>query len=184
MNLGSASTPRAGNPETTSRREAGTRLSGPWLLVARVGWLSLVAFTLSVSATSLPLYMAQLRTVSGNGVYISWQLFPDNAQVLQHMGISLDVYAAWATILSVAAALVWVAVGGLLFWRKSDDWMALLVAFWLIQWGVGFTRGLLDPSGLIGLCLNLLNGATFFLVLSLFPSGRFVPRWIGWLMLT
>ncbi len=183
MNLGSASTQRATSTETKGPSEAGTRLSGRWLLIARMGWIALVAFTLSVSGASLPLYMAQLRTVSGEGVYIPWQLFPDNAQALQHLGISLDVYAAWATALSAAPALVWVAVGGVLFWRKSDDWIALLVALSLFLWGAGFTRGLLDPSGLTWLCLNLLSGTAMYLVFSLFPSGRFAPRWIGWFLL-
>jgi signal transduction histidine kinase len=183
MRLGSASRQRAANTETKVRREAGTRLSGRWLLVARVGWIALVAFSLSVSVASLPLYMAQLRTVSGNGVYIPWQLLPANAQALQHLGISLDVYAACATVLSLSLALIWLAVGGVLFWRKSDDWMALLVALALVLEGTGFTRALLDPSGLTLRCLSLLSNAATLLVFSLFPNGRFAPRWMGWLVL-
>ncbi|GAC1355990.1 MAG: hypothetical protein NVS4B11_36650 [Ktedonobacteraceae bacterium] len=132
-------------------------MSGSWLLVARVGWLALVAFTLSIVGASLPAYIAQLHSASDNGVYIPWQLLPANAQALQHLGISLDVYAACAIILSLSLALVWLAVAGVLFWRKSDDWMVLLVALALVLGSTGFTRALLDPSGWTLRCLSLLS---------------------------
>ena len=31
--------------------------------------------------------------------------------------------------------LVWFAVGALIFWRRSDDWMALLVSLFLVAFG-------------------------------------------------
>jgi hypothetical protein len=37
------------------------RLQGRWLLLARVGWVALVALTLGIFFASLPVYLAQLQ---------------------------------------------------------------------------------------------------------------------------
>jgi predicted Ser/Thr protein kinase len=60
-----------------------------------------------------------------------------------------------------------------LFWKRSDDVMALLLGALLI--GTEF--------GLRGFAVELVNIIVMLLFLFLFPTGRFAPRWTGWVML-
>jgi hypothetical protein len=106
---------------------------------------------------------------------------------LPQSGLSLDAYAWSRLLITVGEALIWIGVGALLFWRKSDDWMALLVALMLISWRVNnATNNLLYsssiwqiPEGAVQLIVSL---STLF-TLALFPNGRFVPRWTVWITL-
>jgi hypothetical protein len=94
-------------------------------------------------------------------------------------------YAIFLLVLGILVALVWFLVALLIFWRKSTDWMALLVSFMLVLQGVGTTIYPLDAIHSIWLLpaviVDMLSFLLLFLVFSLFPTGRFVPRWIGWL---
>jgi hypothetical protein len=49
-------------------------------------------------------------------------------------------YAAYIIALFVVIALIWSAVGLIIFWRRSDDWLALLVALTLILFNTGATE--------------------------------------------
>jgi hypothetical protein len=166
---------------STAPNATHTRLHGPWLVLARVVWLALVAFVLGLFVVSLPGYVAHLYTVSNNPLHFPWQqLSPESAQALQHVGI----YAPFAIALSFASVLVWVVVGAVIFWRKSDDWMALLVAFSLIAWGTSTITLTFHPSNpawqFAFQWLEFFRNAPFLLFVFLFPNGRFVPGWTRW----
>jgi hypothetical protein len=70
--------------------------------------------------------------------------------------------------------------------RRSDDRMALLVAFMLVTLGplVASKSVSASPSywQLPNECLSFLFFTLFLLIFSLFPSGQFVPRWMRWLL--
>jgi signal transduction histidine kinase len=76
-------------------------------------------------------------------------------------------------------------VGAVIFWRRSDDWMALLAAsFLVLQVGEAPTLALAAahpawwfPVDLLG----VLAVAAFILFFYLFPDGRFVPHWTRWI---
>src|SRR6266700_3645569 len=56
----------------------------------------------------------------------------DTAQAMQKLGLSVSSYATFTFILTIVTALVCFFVSGVIFWRKSDDWMALLVALTVV----------------------------------------------------
>src|SRR6266568_3612853 len=94
-------------------------------------------------------------------------------------------YAVFILALGIFVALVWFIVAVLIFWRKSNDWLALLVSLMLVLQGANTTVNSLQiipsvwqvPSSVLALvAFDLL-----FLVFCLFPNGRFVPRWIHWI---
>jgi hypothetical protein len=86
--------------------------------------------------------------------------------------------------------MVWAGVGVVIFWRRSDNWMALLTSLCLILFGTfslnDGPKALADHYPAVGLPVHLLQlfgtvSLAFFLFL--FPNGRFVPRWARWVIL-
>jgi hypothetical protein len=169
-------------------RNADTRLQGGWLIFARVAWAALVLFVLGLFVVSLPVSFAILHMpcAAVSCTSTTGQLTSGDIRTLQQLGFSLDTYVSFWGALNVGVALVWFVVGVLLAWRKSDDWMVLLVALMLISFGANFTTDtLLITSSIWRLPANglyLINLSILF-TFALFPNGRFVPRWIGWIAL-
>ena len=170
-----------------SRSAEGIRLYGRRLVLARIVWVAVVVFTLSIFMLSLPAYFAQLQTVcvGDTCVYAYGQLTSGTAQALQNLGLSTGGYAVSVLALAIASALVFFGVACALFWRRSDDWMALFVSLFLVIIGVNFsvqaqatlvtnvqTVWYWSHTVLIGL-----GWVSLSLLLYLFPDGRFVPRW-------
>jgi hypothetical protein len=165
--------------------EADTRLHGRWLLLARIVWFALVALTLGIYMASLPEYVTELQTVCRFAACSLGQLSPDQVVTLQHFGLAVGSYTAFMVALTIVFALVSFGTGGLIFWRKSDDWMALLFALISVVGGtvsVLFTVGTSHSVWRVPiLCVAELLYLSFFLTFTLFPDGRFVPRWTRWL---
>ncbi|TMB91640.1 MAG: hypothetical protein E6J44_01160, partial [Chloroflexi bacterium] len=135
---------------------ANTRLTGSWLIVARGVWLALV----------LPCSIAGALP----------------AQVLHTSGFPASAYAALLTIFFVIIEAIWYGVGFLLFWRRSDNRLALLAAFSLVV----FNGALTLPSPVLILPLSLLSflgNASLLAFFLFFPNGRLVTRWMGLILL-
>jgi len=168
---------------------AGTRLSGRWLILARVIWIALVVCILAYFIASLPETFVTLHQPCTGAwcTNATGRLTASQMQSLLQTGISLDAYAWSWIVFTGVTALVWFAVGGILFWRKSDDWMVLLVAFMLISAGADtVTNALLYSSSFWRFPeygLYLIQGQAILYTIALFPNGRFVPRWSLWVTL-
>src|SRR5215469_4578262 len=129
VNLDQASTPIA--TSHPSQNQADTRLRGGWLILARAGWILLVTLSLAISVADIPLRWRLLHTTcagSSCGQLLTIAIVQD----LHHLNLSVDFFASYILILEYNSLLVWIAVGLLIFWRKSNDRMALLVALFLV----------------------------------------------------
>jgi len=105
------------------------------------------------------------------------------------MGLSLGSYALLNVVIDKVFELVWFAVGALIFWRRSDERMALLVSLFLIAFGTVTV----DPANANALIssqpawwlpvrsVEIVGTVCVVLFFLLFPGGRFVPRWTRWL---
>jgi hypothetical protein len=179
MNLSETERKSASGAIVTSA--ANTRLSGSWLIVARAVWLVLVVPSLGLFVISLPAYYQQLQRGCVDPVTCSIAgALP--AQVLHTSGFPASGYAALLTIFFVIIEAIWYGVGFLIFWRRSDDWLALLAAFSLVV----FNGALTFPSPVLILPLSLLSflgNASLLAFFLLFPNGRLVPRWMGLILL-
>ena len=166
-----------------------TRLRGRRLVVARSVWLILSGLALAVFVGDVPIYLRSLQTICAPAECAdSRQLTPASAQVLRQLGLSIHAYAALAITLDMVVACIWFAVALLIFWRKSDEWMAWLMALLLVFLGTNtFTspvQSLPSPGQVPSLVLSYLTFALLYLVFCLFPDGRFRPPWTRWLALT
>jgi hypothetical protein len=171
---------------------ANTRLTGSWLIIARVVWLALVIPSLGLFVASLIASYQQMLTVCVDAVAcnLSLELPVQIQQTLSTIGLSVSGFAALSTIFNVITAAIWYGVGFLIFWRRSDDWLALLAAFALVMFSItnsgNTASALASASPILALPLSLVNflGQLSLLVFFLlFPNGRLVPRWMGLILL-
>ncbi len=157
-------------------------LRGRWLVVARAVWIALAVLTLAVCIGGLPPLYERIKTVCAGEDCTQWRLSPEGASALQGAGVSVEVYAKVGIALSVFSALVFFAVAALLFWRRSNEWMALLLSLFLVLNGPGgnFLSDLSQAQMAWSLPVTLLgylSMALFVPLFYLFPDGRFVPSW-------
>ncbi|HEY6409603.1 MAG TPA: sensor histidine kinase [Ktedonobacteraceae bacterium] len=91
--------------------------------------------------------------------------------------------------LSATSALLWILAGILLFWCKSDEWLALLIALLCVLQGAMFEAGAnalelhATPWQMPVLLLDFFRLLLIFLTFALFPDGRFVPGWTRWIVI-
>jgi hypothetical protein len=150
--------------------------------LARAGWILVAFTTLGVFVASVPARYAQLSDPTEKV-----------RAALAEMGLGVAGYALYNVALDTLFVSVFAAVASIIFWRRSDDPMALLVATMLVVWGPLNGLFVLTPSATegmypalqmtLGSWLTYVGYMAWMLFFYLFPSGRFVPRWTRWLAL-
>jgi len=116
-------------------------MRGGWLLLARVAWIAVAISALAIVLFSVPSSLEHYRSVctavsevcSERAVR---QPTPEGVRALRDVGLSLGSYALLNVVIDKVFELVWFAVGALIFWRRSDDRMALLVSVFLVSFGL------------------------------------------------
>ena len=165
---------------------ANTPIPALWLMVARILVLAISVLALIVYIVGTPVYFAQL--VSAHHCFQDCPT-PTIVNSLHTMGIPLTTYAAYWAAINVLFALVYFVVAAFIFWRKSDDWMALLACLALVTFGASFPSipsalAAVHPAWRLPVTIvgneDVLGFPSLFLFFYLFPNGRFVPRWTRW----
>src|SRR6266496_4400997 len=173
MNHSPTSAPLAERFEPRSETE--TRLHGYWLLLVR-----LVCLTLSV--LSVGLFVVAILSVIAN----SGQLTPGDVRRLHELGLSKDFYVTYTNVIMSISALGYWLVAAFLFWRKSDDRLALLAAVSLALFPMVFNDGLINrlpsPWWFLAHVLSVLGFLCLLLFFYVFPSGHFVPSFTRWVL--
>jgi hypothetical protein len=148
-----------------------TQLRGPKLLLARLAW-ALVALTVILAFTAaLPYRIEELRQDPyGLGL------------PLGQWGFNVDAFVAYGLVWELLMILASLVMAAVIFWRKSDEWMGLLISTCLVLMlaipPVIPTLGLAFPALKVPIILlRLLAVNSLILVCFLFPDGRFVPHW-------
>jgi hypothetical protein len=186
MNLRHAPTSTPLNDELRSR--ANTRIAGRWLFFARLLLVVVSIFYLVLYVIGTPVYFAYLHTLCTG--CLDDRLTPDKLQALQALNISITTYAVYWVAINLLFALVYFAVAALIFWRKSDDWMAWLASFSLVAFGASFPSipavlAAVHPVWWLPVTLvgeDVLGFPSLVVFFYLFPTGRFVPRWTRWVV--
>jgi hypothetical protein len=178
-----------------STSSPGATMRARWLVPARVAWVVMAITVLAIILFSIPSSFEHYSSVCTAASEVCSdertvdQPTPEGVRALQDAGLSVHTYALLNVIVDKVFQLVWFAVGALIFWRRSDDRMALLVSAFLVSFG----PVAVDPTSAYTLIssqpawwlpvqgaqiVGLVCSTLFFF---LFPSGRFVPHWTRWL---
>ena len=126
MNRSDASSKRA--VSTTPLNTADTRLYGRWLVLAWAAWALLSSGTLLAFAIRLPAYLTLLQTVCTGAGCLPGQPAPGTEATLHGLGLSLGSYVTFTLVLTLVSMPLACAMSGLLAWRKSNDWLAIVVS--------------------------------------------------------
>ena len=168
--------------------KASARVSRPWLLVARLALLAFSVLALVIYIAGTPVYFAQLIS-SGNHCLVDCPTLA-NIRDLHALGISTTTYAAYQVAINLLFAVTYFVVAALIFWRKSDDPMALLASFSLVALGASFPSipsalAAVHPAWQVPVTIvgneDVLAFPSLIVFFFLFPNGRFVPRWTIWM---
>ena len=170
-------------------------LSGYWLLLARVAWVAVALLVGALFLAGESLYLAELQKVCNRGLETCRReglLTFENVRELRELGLSVGFYAVFDAVINAVFVVGWIAVGALIFWRRSNDRMALLVAFFLVTFGP-MTFGPIPALEVLTAeypalwspvrGVQFLGDVCLALFFFLFPNGQFVPRWTRWLAL-
>lgn len=168
-----------------------------WLSLARAAWLLVAVLTIALYLGGLLIFYRQ-KLVVCTAEPCGTAPTAAQAQLLADAGVSLRAAARYEVAVYALTALVHVVVGAMLFWRRSEDPMALFVGLMLVTFGtfgihstawIDAVLGLVHPAWRVPVTLISLVGTnTITLFWFLFPDGRFVPRglrgpvilWLVW----
>jgi hypothetical protein len=152
------------------------------LLLARAAWVAVAVVALGQFVISVPTRYAELAHPTARV-----------RAALAEVGLSAGGYALYNVALDAIFVSIFALVAIVIFWRRSDDPVALLVATMLVVWGPLNGLFVLTPSATsgmyptlqatLGLTLTYVGYMAWMLFFYLFPSGRFVPRWTRWMAL-
>jgi signal transduction histidine kinase len=156
-------------------------------LAVRLGWGALAAAVAALFAAGAAVEFTLLQTPCPTVVCATGQLPLDGLRALSDLGLSPAVYAAGTVTMDIVFAAVYGTVAAVIVWRRPTDRVAVFASLALLLFGTatfGFTvaaLALAHPGLQVPLsALQFLGAACFGLFLYVFPDGRFVPGWIGW----
>lgn len=157
----------------TSSTATNLRLNGISLPVARGVFVILSLAALVFFSLGIPLYYNEFVE----------DINPETLAALDSLGISVTFYAVYQTALVILLAVGSTVAAIIIFRFKSDEWVALLVAFTLIGMGTNAFNPLWLASRVIGSKLPVqfvmaMILASHLLACYLLPDGKFPQRWM------
>lgn len=157
-----------------------------WLTLAVIGCAVFGVLCLTLFVIELPARYAELMTLVQPGTHAGDLLTAIEAArtTPSPLALSADVTFALETL----AALGFFVVAVIIFWWRRRDLMAIFVSLMLFAFGAalpGTSFALLHSLPIWRAPGGALQALGWFLLLPfayLFPTGRFVPRWMRWLV--
>jgi hypothetical protein len=146
--------------------------------------VALTAIVVGLHVAGIPYFYAR-----GLGNLNLGRLSSEQVRAFNGLGLTPELYAAYTVALPVGAMLVFTVIAAVIFWRRSEDGLALFVAFTLVVFGGAALTS--DVPQAIAVAhpalwfpvrlLDYLGQVSFGVFFYVFPTGRFVPRWTRWL---
>ncbi|MDQ5852486.1 MAG: sensor histidine kinase, partial [Chloroflexota bacterium] len=151
----------------------------------RSAWLLYLALAVAALVVAVPLTFrhAKLPCASAD---CGGQLTLGQVQGLAAVGIPAHVFTGYLLAVLLIVPVAGLTLATLLIWRKPTDRMALSVALFfgtctLNVTGMPGTLAARYPALDVPLRLFFISAYGFVPLFTIFPDGRFVPRWARWL---
>jgi hypothetical protein len=156
-----------------------------WSRVARGIWLIVTAFALYILAVRVHVILHRAQTLCATAAACNeGQVTREWARTLHRLGLPTNTLALYTAAWKTVFAASYIAVGGVLIWRRVSDRMAVFTAFTLLVFGTitvaanpQIPSEVPQPLQLIGNGLALLGIWAILVFIYLFPDGRIVFRW-------
>lgn len=139
----------------------------PLLRKALIGfWFFAVAYVIFFLAITIPIhYQNTVQDPTTNSIQISQLLFI----IFQFTVDGLILLGFWT-------------IAGLLFLRRSNDWMAIFISIFMIAFGLRVTEignqiATISGHKTMGGLIMAVADSSIVLLTLIFPNGKFVPRW-------
>ena len=160
-----------------------------WLRTAQIAWIIFVV-------PALVLYIAgwliQFDTLHRVCTDVAAQcaefdyVTPVALEQLNTAGISMDAYAWLVAGVSLLYAILPVGLGLLIFIRKRDEFIGLLVSFFLVTFGLAgsplnVASNAFQQLGWYTMLITVASSMSLPLFFGMFPNGQMVPR-VYWLV--
>jgi hypothetical protein len=155
-----------------------------WFIFARWIWIVLALAYFGGFLATLPTTWA--RPVDLSDFVTGWSDASVRAGLVQ-LGLSVEGYIAITHGLNSFLPIIYFLLGLVIFLRRSDDWVAILAATLFVMFlGNPFTKLAQTYPGwaTAGEITDGVSSTLFILLFSVFPDGRFTPRWMRWLFLS
>lgn len=172
----------------STSKSSPTELSGWRLTLVRLIWALLVSVSLALFALGM---WDKSQAPLASGCHVSVcnpvEFTGDDVHLLRLSGISVVLVRPLDLALNLLFDAGFIIVALFLGWRRSNDWLALLLSVTLvILGGVAFSPAndvLYRTRPHLGPLVNGLQQPAYislFLLLLIFPDGQFVPRRSTW----
>jgi signal transduction histidine kinase len=166
------------------RSETETRLHGYWLVLARLVCLTLCVLSVGFYVAGVLAYIANHYTFCTGAAAACYTYGTVIVPPTRGPGLSRDFVGIYIIVRDSLFSLGYWLVAAFLFWRKSNDRMALLAAVTLgifpIMFNLGFISTLSSPWWFPAFVIRFLGSLCLGLFFYVFPSGHFVPSWMRW----
>lgn len=158
-----------------------------WQRLVQGAWIMLALALLLIFMVNLPVFFQYARTICtlpDAGSCPTYQLTPAYARIFERLHFSIAVAQGFLAALCVAVSVVYWLLGLLIFWRKSQEPIGLLVSLLLVLFGstgfIGFNLTVQTPplfQFLAQFITHWLMWPAMLVFFFTFPTGRFTPRW-------
>ncbi len=163
----------------TTHSDTSTQLHPPWLNIARGLWIVLTAVSLVIFfvSTAIALREPLPSCVNPSAPCGPWSLTREDMDLAQQSGLPISLLFGVYFAIILIPKLAYFVVGLVIFIRRSDDWIALMLSLMLIMFVLEGVQNL-GPAMPVVSALYAVPTVLFIALPFIFPNGRLVPRWM------
>jgi hypothetical protein len=168
----------------TIENNSTTTLRPPWVHIARAAWILLFIATLIIFLIGTSTMISEpLPSCTDPGAECTMgAISQEDLEIANQMGLPFS-FVNYMLIFSLLARISLFAVGFVIFWRRSDDWVALMFSGALITVLLEGVSGTTDAFLVAHTILFFIGSALFLPLPFIFPNGRIEPPWMKWIII-
>lgn len=179
---------RSTKPPRSPQKPPDTTLHGTPLTAARATWFAAVLLIIRLWALGSYELFSRPPPSCSETICNNMEFSAGDVEILRELDLPAIVrHELWYGV-ATSSSVAFFVIAGFIFWRRSSDWMALLLSFSLIYLtGVGFTftadalRRTHPELNPVLFIMDHLGFAAAIVLYLTFPDGRRAGKWFWWI---